>query len=336
MSSSLKKVLISLTVVTLVALSVKYLSQKQDPNQTSKDSLPIIAITQIVEHPALDQEREGVIETLAKAGYIDGQTVKIVYQNAQGNIGTAAQITTQMISLKPKLVLALSTPSAQAALGPCLTQNVPLIFSTVTDPLGAKLVKDLNKRSEAVTGVSDNLPIESQIQLVQDFIPGLKTLGVIYNAGEVNSVKMVKAMHEAAAKQGIQIIEAVAGKTSDVASAMNNLVGKVQAVYVPNDNTAVAAMNSIVQIGEKYKLPVFAGDTGSVKAGAIATRGYDRFLLGKKAGELVLKVLKGTPAGDLPVEVNHPLNLMINKESAAKMGVIIPPALLQTATVIGD
>ncbi|MBY0281989.1 MAG: ABC transporter substrate-binding protein [Alphaproteobacteria bacterium] len=336
MSSRLKKILISLTVLILAALSVKYFSDKQNSSETSKDNLPIIAITQIVEHSALDQEREGVIEVLAKAGYIDGQTVKIVYQNAQGNIGTAAQITAQMISLKPKLVLTLSTPSAQAALGPCLAQNIPLVFSTVTDPLGAKLVKDLNKRTEAVTGVSDNLPMESQIQLVQDFIPGLKTLGVIYNAGEVNSVKMVKAMHEEAAKHGIQIVEAVAGKTSDVASAMNNLVGRVQAVYVPNDNTAVAAMNSIVQIGEKHKLPVFAGDTGSVKAGAIATRGYDRFALGRKAGELVLKILKGTPAGDLPLEVNHSLSLMINKESAEKMGVIIPQALLQTATVIGD
>ena len=334
--SNLKKILISLTVLTLIILSVKYLSHKQDSSLSSKDNLPIIAITQIIEHPALDQEREGVIETLAKAGYIDGQTVKIVYHNAQGNIGTAAQITTHMISLKPKLVLALSTPSAQVALGPCLAQNIPLVFSTVTDPLGAKLVKDLHKRIESVTGVSDNLPIDSQIQLVQDFIPDLKTLGVVYNAGEVNSVKMVKALHEEAAKRGIQIVEAVAGKTSDVASAMNNLVGKVQAVYVPNDNTAVAAMNSIVQIAEKHKLPVFAGDTGSVAAGAIATRGYDRFLLGKKAGELVLKILNGASAGDLPVEVNHPLSLMINKDAATKMGVVIPPALLQSATVIGD
>lgn len=334
--SNLKKILISLTVLTLIVFSVKYFSHKQDSSLSSKDNLPIIAITQIIEHPALDQEREGVIETLAKAGYIDGQTVKIVYHNAQGNIGTAAQITTQMISLKPKLVLAFSTPSAQAALGPCLAQNIPLVFSTVTDPLGAKLVKDLNKRTESVTGVSDNLPIESQIQLVQDFIPGLKTLGVVYNAGEVNSVKMVKAIHEEAAKRGIQIVEAVAGKTSDVASAMNNLVGKVQAVYVPNDNTAVSAMNSIVQIAEKNKLPVFAGDTGSVAAGAIASRGYDRFLLGKKAGELVLKILNGASAGDLPVEVNHPLSLMINKNAAIKMAVVIPPALLQSATVIGD
>lgn len=335
MSSSLKKVLISLTILILAALSVKYLSSKKDSSQASKDNLPIIAITQIVEHPALDQEREGIIDTLANAGYIDGQTIKVVYQNAQGNIGTAAQITTQMISLKPKVVVALSTPSAQAALGPCLAQNIPLVFSTVTDPLGAKLVKDLNKRAEAVTGVSDNLQIESQIQLVQDFVPGLKTLGVIYNAGEVNSVKMVKAMHGEAQKRGIQIVEAVAGKTSDVATAMINLVGKVQAVYVPNDNTAVAAMNSIAQIGEKHKLPVFAGDTGSVKAGAIATRGYDRFVLGKKAGELILKVLKGTAPGDLPIEVNHPLTLVVNKESAEKMGITIPPALLQSAQIIG-
>lgn len=334
--SSLKKILISAVVVSLAILSFKYLYYKQDFTSSPKDNLPIIGITQIVEHPSLDQEREGVIDTLAKAGYIDGQTVRIIYHNAQGNIGTATQITTQMISLKPKLILALSTPSAQAALAPCLAQNIPLVFSAVTDPIGAKLVKDLKKRTEAITGISDNLPIESQIQLVQDFIPGLKVLGVIYNAGEVNSVKMIKNMQEEARKRNIQIIEAVAGKTSDVAAAMNNLVGKVEAVYIPNDNTAVAAMNSIIQIAEKHKLPVFTGDTGSVTAGAIATRGYDRFLLGKKAGELVLKILNGLPAGDLPIETNFPLSLIINKNAASKTGIDIPPAVLQSATIVGD
>jgi len=331
----LAKILISLIVIAAAALSAKYLFNKHDQIPTLI-SLPVIGITQIIEHPSLDGEREGVIDTLAKAGYIDGQTVKIVYQNAQGNLGTATQIINQIIGQNPKVILAISTPSAQAALAPCLAHNIPLVFSAVTDPVEAKLIKDLVKRPEAVTGVSDHLPIESQLNLVQGFVPGLKTLGIIYNAGEINSVKMVKVLQEESAKHNIQIVEAVAGKTSDVATAMNSLIGKVQAVYIPNDNTAVAAMSSIVQIAEKYKLPVFAGDTGSVAAGAVATQGYDRFFLGKKAGEIILEILNGTPAGDIPIATNHPLSLTVNKDSLEKMGTAIPPELLKSATVIED
>lgn len=334
--SSLKKITLSLVILILAVVAYKHFSSKSSINISSTENLPIVAITQIIEHQALDQEREGIIDVLAKAGYIDGQTVKIVYQNAQGNIGTAAQIVNQIISQKPKVMVAISTPSAQAALPSCIIQKIPLVFTAVTDPMGAKLVKDMAKRNEPVTGVSDRLPIESQIQLVKDFIPGLKTLGVIYNAGEVNSVNMVKSLKEEAVKLNIEIVEATASKTSDVSTAMIGLVGKVQAVYVPNDNTAVAAMNSIAQIGEKHKLPVFAGDTGSVNSGAVATRGYDRFELGRKAGELVLKILKGTPAGDLPVESGQSMQLTLNAEAAQKMGVAVPPSILQTAIVIGE
>ncbi len=335
--NSLKKIILTFVILTVAVIAYKNFSNKSSSDISSKENLPIVAITQIIEHQALDQEREGIIDVLAKAGYVDGKTIKIVYQNAQGNISTATQIVTQIVSQQPKVIVAISTPSAQAALPSCIAQKIPLVFTAVTDPIGAKLVKDMTtKRDEPVTGVSDHLPIESQIQLVKDFIPDLKTLGVIYNAGEVNSVNMVKDLKEAAEKLNIQIIEATASKTADVSTAMTSLVGKVQAVYVPNDNTAVAAMNSIAQIGEKNKLPVFAGDTGSVNAGAVATRGYDRFELGRKAGELVLKILKGTPAGDLPVESGKSMQLTLNVEAAQKMGVIVPRAVLEIATVIGE
>ncbi len=334
--NSLKKIISTLVILILSIIIYKHFSSKSSIDISSKEKLPIIAITQIIEHQALDQEREGIIDVLAKAGYIDGQTIKIIYQNAQGNISTAAQIVTQIVSQHPKVMVAISTPSAQAALPSCLAQNIPLVFTAVTDPIGAKLVKDMTKRTELVTGVSDYLPIQSQIELVKDFIPDLKTLGVIYNAGEVNSVNMVKSLKEEAEKLNIQIVEATASKTGDVSTAMTSLVGKVQAVYIPNDNTAVAAMNSIVQIGEKHKLPVFAGDTGSVSAGAVAARGYDRFELGRKAGELVLKILKGTPAGNLPIESGQTMRLTLNIKAAKRMGVVVDPSILKTATVTGE
>jgi putative ABC transport system substrate-binding protein len=335
--NSSQKIILSIVVgVGLAFVAYKQLAKPSSSEPLAQEAIPLIAITQIIEHQALDQEREGIIAALEKAGYVDGKTAKIVYQNAQGNLSTAAQIVTQLASQNPRVMVAISTPSAQAALPLCVKQNIPLIFSAVTDPVGAKLVTDLSaKRTEPVTGISDQLPILSQIELVKDFIPNLKTLGVIYNAGEVNSVNMVAELKEEAANLHIQIIEATANKTAEVSSAMTSLVGKVQAVYVPNDNTAVAAMSSIAQLGEKHKLPVFAGDTGSVHAGAIATRGYDRSDLGNKAGELVVKVLKGKAAGELPVGFGDKMQLTLNVGAAERMGVIISPVHLKTAIMAG-
>ncbi|MCX7338181.1 MAG: ABC transporter substrate-binding protein [Alphaproteobacteria bacterium] len=327
---SIRKVLLAI-VIALVSFFVLKQTSNKNTSASFHHDLPVIAITQIIEHSALDQEREGVIEALAAAGFVDGKTIKIIYQNAQGNISTATQIATQMAGYHPKVMVALSTSSAQAALPTCMAQHIPLVFSAVTDPLAAKLVKNLEKREEAVTGVSDALSVESQIDLLLQFLPTLKRLGVLYNAGEVNSVIMVKKLRDGAQKQGIQLVEATTNRTSEASIAMENLVGKVDAVYVPNDNTVVAAMNSIVQIAEKHKLPLFAADTGSVAAGAIATRGYDRRVLGKIAGDIVVRILKGESAGAIPVAINHPLFTLVNTRAAQKVGLAIPPVVEQTA-----
>ena len=331
-----RKVFLTLVVSLFVVISVKFIFwNSSEKNHTSGVCLPIIAITQIIEHPSLDQERYGIIQALAKAGYIDGQTVKIVYQNAQGNMATAAQIVNQLLSQQPKVMVAISTPSAQAALAPCLKQNIPLIFTAVTDPLEAKLVKNLTSRSESVAGVSDALGIPFQIHLIKSLVPFLKTLGVIYNPGEDNSSKMVQTLRSILAAENITLVEATASKTSDVTAATQSLIDKVQAIYIPNDNTAVSAPGSIVLVAERHRIPVIAADKGSVEMGAVATYGYDRHALGEKAGHLVVQALQGTPVSTLPVLTDHPLKLFINEKAAHRMGVTLPPDMLQKAEIIG-
>jgi putative ABC transport system substrate-binding protein len=301
-----------------------------------ESSPALIVISQIVQHVSLDQEREGILNALNDAGYVDGKTIKIIYENAQGNMSTANLIASSFASRKPTVAIAISTPSAQTLLKPMIDQQIPLVFTAVTDPIEAKLITRLEKRSEAVTGVSDALLVGSQMDLIQKLIPSVKNIGIIYNAGETNSVKAVQQLKAEAASRGLTLTLATADKSSEVISAATKLVSNVDAIYVPNDNTAVAAMESIVTLGKKYKVPIFAGDAGSVERGAVAAQAYDRVTLGRKAGTLAVKILKGEKAGDLIVETKHFLVLMINLKSAQAMGVTIPGEIKNQAKIIGD
>lgn len=331
-----------LTITTLALGLVGYvllkpqnkdITSSNDGTKSSKN-LPIVAITQIIEHPALDAEKNAIIEALKKAGFEDGKQIKVVFQNAQGNIATATQIAKQLVSLKPKAIVAISTPSAQAVLTESKKEKIPLIFSAVSDPIEAKLVAGFSS-TENATGVSDYLPPKSQLDLVLMFHPKLKRLGFIYNPGEINSVQQLQKIRDVATSMGIKIVESTISKTSDASAAVNNLVGKTEAIYVPNDNTGVAAMKSIVQTAEKAKLPVYAGDTGSVEVGAIATNGYDRAMLGQKAGNMVVSILKGKSVTQMPVEHNHDLQVHINFVSAERFGIVVPNQLKKKAKMVG-
>jgi putative tryptophan/tyrosine transport system substrate-binding protein len=286
----------------------------------------LVAITQIVEHPALDAERDGIIEALKQAGYIEGSNLKVIYENAQGSIPMASQIAHQLISQGPKVIVALSTPSAQSVLGPATKQQIPVVFSAVTDPQQAKLTDH-----PLVTGVSDAVDLKIQIELIKKILPGIKKIGVIYNPGEANSVVTFKALQNLESQYQVAFIEAHANKLADAGTAFQSLLGKVEALLIPNDNTAVAAMSQLVQLGIKHKLPVFALDQGSIQAGAIAGYVVDRVTQGKKAGEKVIAILQGQSPDQLSIELISQTKLMVNKETAGLMGVTIPEELLNSA-----
>jgi putative ABC transport system substrate-binding protein len=305
-------------------------------SEPSKPPLPLVVISQIVQHGSLNQEYAGIIDELKQAGYIDGETIRIDYQNAQGSIATSNLIADKFASQQPTVAIAISTPSAQTMLSPMREQHVPLVFTAVTDPLEAKLVTSLSSRPETVTGVSDALLPGAQLDLIQKLVPQVKNIGVVYNPGEINSTKAVQQLKEEATKRGLTLIMATADKSSEVISATTKLIGKVDAIYVPNDNTAVASIEVIVTLGKKFKIPVFAGDVGSVERGAVVARAYDRITLGKAAGALAVKILKGEKAGELAVETDHPLVLFINPKSAQEMGITIPDDVMKDAKIIGE
>lgn len=294
-----------------------------------------VAITAIVEHPALDATRDGVVDALKAAGFTPGQNLKVEYQSAQGNPATAAQIARQFVGARPDVIVPISTPSAQAVVA--ATREIPVIFTAVTDPVGAQLVKSMEKPGANVTGVSDLAPVGEHIALIREIVPNVKRLGVLYNPGEPNSVSLVKVLKDEAAKAGLTVVEATATKSADAQPAARSLVGKADALYVPLDNTVVSALESVVAVGQQSKLPVFSADTDSVARGAVASIGFDYRQVGRQTGEAVVRVLKGEKPGDIPAVYAKGTDLFVNPKSAAAMGVTIPETVTKRATkVVGQ
>lgn len=288
-----------------------------------------VAVTAIVEHPALDSVRDGVQDALKKAGYEPGKNLKWQYQSAQGNTGTAAQIARKFVGDRPDAIVAIATPSAQAVVA--ATKDVPVVYSAVTDPVAAQLVPSMEPSGTNVTGVSDLLALDKQIELIKKVVPEAKRVGMVYNPGEANSVVVVKKLQELLPKSGMTLVEAAAPRTVDVASAARSLIGKVDVIYTNTDNNVVSAYESLVKVGNDAKIPLVASDTDSVKRGAIAALGINYHDLGVQTGKIVVRILKGEKPGAIASETSSNLQLFVNPGAAAKQGVTLSDALLKSA-----
>jgi putative ABC transport system substrate-binding protein len=290
---------------------------------------PYIAVTQIVEHPALDAVRDGIKDELAAAGYEEGSSLTWEWESAQGQPATASQIARKFMGQNPDLIVAIATPSAQAMVA--ANQSIPIVFSAVTDPVGAELVASLEAPGGWVTGVSDLSPIGQHLALIKEVTPETQTIGVIYNAGEANSVSLVDLIQQEAPGQTLKVVEATVSSSADVATAAESLVGKVDAIYIPTDNTVVSALESVIKVGVDNQIPIFAGDTDSVERGAIAGISFDYYDVGRQTGAIVVRILQGETPGDIPVETVQDLKLAINPKTASEMGVDIPEAVKSRA-----
>ncbi|WP_299393839.1 ABC transporter substrate-binding protein [Pelagibius sp.] len=288
-----------------------------------------VATTAIVEHPALDAARDGVRDELAAAGYEEGRNLRFLYESAQGNPATAAQIARKFVGEAPDVIVPISTPSAQAVVS--ATKDIPIVFTAVTDPVGAKLVGDPMKPGANVTGMSDLSPIGKHLDLIKQISPDAASIGVPFNPGEANSMTLLELVKQEAPARGLTVVEAPATKSSEVLGAAQSLVGKADVIYVPTDNTIVSAFEAVVKVGIDNKVPVYAGDTDSVARGAIAALGFNYYDLGRQTGRMVLRVLKGEAPGDIAVEGVEITELYVNPGMAEKMGVAIPDALIQQA-----
>lgn len=291
-----------------------------------------VSVLSIVEHPALDAVRDGAKQALEEAGYKEGENLKWQYQSAQGNTGTAAQIARKFVGDKSDAIIAIATPAAQATVA--ASKNVPIVFSAVTDPVEAKLVESWDASGTNVTGVSDILPLEPQVDLIKEVVPDVKKVGMVYNPGEANSVVVVKALKQLLADQDIELVEAAAPRSVDVGSAARRLVGKVDVIYTNTDNNVVSAYESLVKVGQEAKLPLIASDTDSVKRGAVAALGLNYHDLGVQTGQMAARILQGEDPGEIAPQTSDKLELFVNPGAAAKQGANLSDELLAKAAKI--
>lgn len=291
-----------------------------------------VATTAIVEHPALDAVRDGVRDALAEEGFRDGQEIRFLYEFAQGNPTIAAQIAAQYVGDNVTVIVPIATPSAQAAV--TATTTIPIVFGAVTDPVAAGIVTDLARPGGNVTGVSDLTPVADQFALALEIVPDMTAIGVIYNPAEANAVVLVALLHAAAEAAGVEVVEATAANSGAVQAAAASLAGRVQAIYVPTDNTVVSAFEAVVGVAEDAQIPLFAGDTDSVRRGAIASIGFDYYEHGKQTGRIVARVLRGEAPGDIPVEFATGGTISVNPAAALRMGVTIPQAVIDRAAEV--
>ena len=294
-----------------------------------------VAITQIVEHPALDAVHQGVKDELAEQGYEEGRNLTLMHESAQGNTAIAAQIARKFAGEQPDAIVAIATPSAQTMAA--ATRRLPVVFSAVTDPVGAKLVESLEAPGANITGVSDMLPISRHLDMVLRVVPDAKRIGTVYNPGEANAVALVDLLEDVLEERGLTLEKAAATKTSEVLGAARSLAGKVDAIYLTTDNTVISAAEAVVSVGERAQIPVFAADTATVERGAVAAMGFDYYDLGRQTGAMVARILEGADPAQVPVETVEKLDLFVNPAAAERMGVTLSDELISEATeVVGN
>lgn len=301
------------------------------PQESSAQSKSV-ATTYIVDHPALAAIIKGVRDVLYEAGFKEGATLKWRQQSAQGNPTIAAQIAKTFVGARPDVIVAIGTPSAIAVATE--TKTIPIVFGGITDPLGAKLVKSLATPGGNITGTSDLSPMDRHMDAIGKLWPNAKRIGFLYNSGEANSVTLLRLAKQEAEKRGLTIIEAVAPQTGLVLDATRSLVGKVDVIYVPTDNTVAAAIEAVVKVSREAKVPTFAADTDMVRKGAVAGLGFDYYRLGRVTGEMVVQILKGAKPQTMAVRFIDKLSLTINATSAKAVGLDVTTELRKEADIV--
>ncbi|MBN9413028.1 MAG: ABC transporter substrate-binding protein [Candidatus Paracaedimonas acanthamoebae] len=322
------KILLGLSVLILGSLFLF-----RDKIEPSAQSLKVIAISQIVEHPSLEAVRQGIYDFLSQSGLEEGKDYKVIYKNAQGNMSINNQIAQQLSGMKPDVMVAISTPSAQALASVSHGKNIPLVFAAVTDPLQARLIKDLNKPGDFISGVSDLPPLNAQIELIRELFPTAKKIGILYNPAEVNSTKTISEFQDLAKKFEYEILLAPTTKSSEVLFSAQNLIGKVDILYIPQDNTVVSAISSLISLQYEKKIPCFTSDEVLVQKGAIAAVGTSYYEHGKQVGEIVFKFLENKKGVQIPIAFPRNPQIYINYETAKNLDLSIPDKIAQKAKI---
>ncbi|MHD0318165.1 ABC transporter substrate-binding protein [Fusobacterium sp. THCT1E2] len=278
---------------------------------TEKQKKIEIGITQIVEHPSLDDVRKGVIDALKEKGY-DENKININYKNAQGDFGTA-QVIAQEFNNISDVIIAVSTPSAQAAVNNI--KNKPVFFSAVVNPENAGILR------KNVTGVSDKSPVKKQVELIEKLLPEAKNIGIVYNTSEQNSFYLTEEFTKAAEEKGYTVKVKGISNISEMASALDTLLPTIDVLYTSIDNTVASTYPLIVEKSNKANKPIIGATKSFADQGALAIDGISDYQVGYQTGEMVAKYLNGEKIENIPYEVVEKSEIHINKDVAEKFGI---------------
>ena len=287
-----------------------------------------IGILQLIEHNALDSAREGFVQALADNGLVDGETIVLDYQNAQGDPSNLSTMSQRFVNNDSDLVLTIATGAAQSMASN--TSDIPILFTAVTDPVDAGLVASNEAPGGNVSGTNDMSPIAQQVDLMLQLKPETKTVGLLYNSSEDNSILQIDIVKGVLEEKGIAWVEQTVTNSADVQQAAQSVIGKVDAVYLPTDNVIASAMPIVAQVANEAKVPVICGEENMVIGGGLATLGLNYYNLGYQTGEMAVRILvDGADISTMPVESQTDFNYVINGETAAAIGIEIPAELAE-------
>ena len=303
-------------------------------NAESGDEMFKVGIIQLMEHPSLDTIRESIIEGLEDEGYVEGENLKIEYQNGQNDMSTMKNIAQTFVGDGCDVIVAIATPAAQAALSE--TTEIPIVFAAITDPVGAGLVDSLDNPGGNVTGTSDEVSAEMIMNLAKDITPDFKTIGVLYNIGEDNSVSVVAQLKEYAGENGYKVIESTVTNTGEVQQAAQYLADKVDIVFSPIDNTVASSMAVATETFNNAGIPFYVSADSMVNDGGLATCGIDYTVLGRETAAMIADILEGADPAAIAVRKMSEMSVYVNKETAKALNIEIPQAILDKAVLFPE
>lgn len=284
-----------------------------------------IGISQFAVHGSLDNCREGFLARLAEEGFVEGENLTIEYVNAQAEPGMAAMTADNFVSKKVDMICAIATPTAMTAYNSTMNTEIPVIYTAVSDPVEAGLANEDGTPVGNITGTSDALAVDAQLQMIREILPDAKRIGIIYTTSEANSISTVASYEEAAAGYGFEIVTTGITAMSEVPLAAADMVTKVDCITNLTDNTVVSALQSVLDEANKADIPVFGSEVEQVKAGCVASMGLEYFELGKQTGKMAAMVLRGeTKASEMKFEVITEPSLYVNFAAAEKISLELP------------
>lgn len=303
--------------IAIVVLGAGFLAYKKWGSNNQKN-LPIVAITQIATHPALDEVRQGIIDGLRKRGFEDGKTIQIVFKNANGDPSLTLPISQEFVRQSATVLVPISTPSALSMAK--ATKDIPIVFSGVTDPVATGLVTDLNHPGGNITGTSDKWPFEAQINAYFKLFPKTKKIGMLYTKGDDVSKIGVDALTELSQKLGFELKLSPVSQAADVYPSAVSLYKDVDVIYTGIDHLILENLDGLVKASRESKKPIFGGESGSVEKGGVLALSINMTSFGDLTADSVARVLNGEKPGDIPVRVVSDGDLLINKQAAIKFG----------------